>query len=316
MASSDRALRFLARERPDVVAGLVRELLPGLLREGTTLEPEAVDDPKLDLPPPLDADLVARVGDDELLHVEFQGYRDRSFVDRLFRYHLSLVLRYPRRRVTTVAIWLLRPPDSQRIELIRRASTLVEVASVVLSEVKASRLLAAGGTACFAAMADAEGRTEQELCTLVANALKQQGAGFSMRYAAVALAAARGRYDAMIRAMTEMNPPLIIEDLVLFGEDRGYERGLNEGLERGLNEGLERGLNEGLERGRDEGRAIGLDQGGRAELRRAIVDLLETRAIALSAIERARIDGENELSRLRSWLRLSAIARTAADVFR
>jgi hypothetical protein len=149
-------------------------------------------------------------------------------------------------------------------------------------------------------MADAEGLTEQELCTLVASALKQQGAGFSMRYAAVALAAARGRYDAIIRAMTEMNPPLIIEDLVLFGEDRGYERGLNEGLERG----------------RDEGRAIGLDQGGRAELRRAIVDLLETRAIALSAIERARIEAENELSRLRSWLRLSAIARTSADVFR
>jgi hypothetical protein len=315
MASTDRALRFLARERPDVVAGLVRELLPGVLRDETTLEPDAVDDPKLDLPPPLDADLVARVGDDEVLHVEFQGYRDRTFVDRLFRYHLSLVLRNPQRRVSTVAIWLLRPPDSQRIELIRRGSTIVEVASVVLSEVKASRLLASAGTACFAPVADAEGWTEQELCGLVAQALKEQGAGFSMRYTAVALAAARGRYDAMIRAMTEMDPPLIIEDLVLFGEDRGYARGLNEGLERGLNEGLERGLNEGLERGLNEGRAIGLDEGGRAELRRAIVDLLETRGIALSAIELSRIEAEQELPRLRSWLRLAAIARSALEVF-
>jgi hypothetical protein len=300
MASTDRALRFLARERPDVVAGLVRELLPGLLRDDTPLEPVAVDDPKLDLPPPLDADLVARVGDDEILHVEFQGYRDRTFVDRLFRYHLSLVLRNPRRRVSTVAIWLLRPPESQRIELIRRGSTIVEVASVVLSEVKASRLLARTATACFAPVADAEGWDDHELCGLVAQALKEQGASFSLRYAAVALAGARGRYDAMIRAMTEMDPPLIIEDLVYIGEDRGFERGLNEGLERGLNEGLERGLNEG----------------GRAELRRAIVDLLETHGIALSAIDQERIEAEQELPRLRSWLRLAASAQSAVDIFR
>lgn len=289
--SSDRALRYLARERPDVVAGLVRELLPGLLREQAMLEPEAVDDPRLDLPPPLDADLVARIGDGELLHVEFQGYRDTTFVDRLFRYHMLLVLRYPERRVTTVAVWLVRPPDAQRIEVIRRSSVTVEVASVVLSEVKASRLLAGAGTACFAAVADAEGWTEHELCVLVSKALREQGASFSLRYTAVSLAAARGRYGAMIRAMTEMDPPLVIEDLVKFGEDRGYERGLNEGLERGLNEG------------------------GRAELRRAIVDLLEARGIALSALDQARIAAENELPRLRSWLRIAAIARAAADLF-
>jgi hypothetical protein len=60
MPSSDRALRYLARERPDVAEALVRELVPGVLLEGAKLEPEAVDDPRLDLPPPLDADLVAR----------------------------------------------------------------------------------------------------------------------------------------------------------------------------------------------------------------------------------------------------------------
>jgi hypothetical protein len=52
---------------------------------------------------------------------------------------------------------------------------------------------------------------------------------------AVVCAATQGRYHAMIEAMAIEGPePVIIEDLVKFGEDRGLEKGLEQGLERGL----------------------------------------------------------------------------------
>jgi hypothetical protein len=111
----------------------------------------------------------------------------------------------------------------------------------------------------------------------------------------------------MIRAMREVDPPLVIEDLVHFGEDRGYERGLNEGLERGLNEGLERGLNEGLERG--------LNEGGLAEAHRTLLDLLETRGLSFSPEDRARIDAERDIDVLRAWLRRAVASGSVREVF-
>ena len=66
MASTDRAFRALARAEPDVVLAVLRAALPEFMA-GITLDAEAVEDPKLDLPPPVEADLVARAGSDELL---------------------------------------------------------------------------------------------------------------------------------------------------------------------------------------------------------------------------------------------------------
>jgi hypothetical protein len=40
----------------------------------------------------------------------------------------------------------------------------------------------------------------------------------------------RWRYDAMVTAMDQANlEPIIIEDLVKFGEDRGFDRGFDKG---------------------------------------------------------------------------------------
>jgi hypothetical protein len=45
----------------------------------------------------------------------------------------------------------------------------------------------------------------------------------------------RGRYQEMVKAMSDHNlGPVIIEDLVKFGEDRGREEGLAAGREEGL----------------------------------------------------------------------------------
>lgn len=193
-------LRRLVREQPRVAEALVRDLIVGVLDSTAILEPEPTDDRSLASPPAIDPDFLARLGYDELLHLEFQDYPDTGFVDRLFRQHLSLVLRYPERMVTTVAFWLLRPPHPNRVEVIRRGRVLVHVASVVLPELRASRLLAREETACFAAGADAEGWTDDELCELVAEALKHSGAPPAARDAAIALALTRGRQAAMLRA--------------------------------------------------------------------------------------------------------------------
>jgi hypothetical protein len=90
----------------------------------------------------------------------------------------------------------------------------------------------------------------------------------------------------MIRAMSQTDPPLVIEDLVRFGEDRGYERGRNEGLDA-----------------------------GRVELRRSVLELLEARGIEIEPGVRARIATENDLERLRGWIRRAALATSAVEVF-
>ena len=118
MTATDRAFRALARADPAAVLALLRAASPGLLA-GARIDATSVEDPALDLPPPVEADLVARAGEGQLLHVEGQGYRDAAFDTRVFRYHLALVLRHPRRSVTTVALWLTRPPESMRLDVPR-----------------------------------------------------------------------------------------------------------------------------------------------------------------------------------------------------
>jgi len=295
VASTDRSLRYLARDRPDVAEALVRRLLPHVLRSAEPLSPEAVDDPHLDAPPPIEADLVARSGDDALLHVEFQGYRDTRFVDRLFRYHLSLVLRYPERQVTTVAVWTVRPPPSQRVDLIQRGSVTLRVASVVLGEVPASLLLADPRTACFAAGAASEGWSSAELCTLVVRALADIDAPHSLRHAAVALAAASGRYHAMNQAMkaAKMETPILV-DLVDIGYDLAgvdYEKGREEGFEQGVTRGILK------------------------ERRSALLAMLKLRGFTVSPEQCARIESEDDLERLASWQERVAAADSVDALF-
>src|SRR6185503_5395046 len=62
VASSDRAARMLFREHPDVMRRLVAATAPDVLDAREVLLPEDFDDPSLSLPPPIEADFVARHG--------------------------------------------------------------------------------------------------------------------------------------------------------------------------------------------------------------------------------------------------------------
>jgi hypothetical protein len=196
------ALRRVARERPDVPEVLVRELVLGGIDPSAVPEVEQLDDEAGVVDPAGACDFLARIGESEMLHVEFQGYPDTGFVDRLFRQHLTLALRYPERLVTTVAFWLVRSPRPDRVEVIRRGRVMLHLASVVLPELKAARLLAREETACFAACADAEGWSNDELCDLVVRAMGSSSSADCLRDAAIALASTCGRYQGMVRALT------------------------------------------------------------------------------------------------------------------
>jgi hypothetical protein len=291
MASTDRAFRALARSQPGVVLALLRLALPELLPD-IRVDSSDVTDPKLDVPPPHEADLVALAGDADLLHVEGQGYREAAFGERIFHYHLVLVLRYPARRVHTVALWLTRPPTSQRLERIERSGVAVDLHAVVLAELPATALLANPDTVCFVPGADAEGRSPLDLCRLAARALSKQKADWQRLLVSAAVAAAAGRYDAMIQAMHEadLEPP-IIEDLVRFGRDRG------------ISQGIELGRTQGIELGRTQGE------------RRALFELLQARGLTPSAEQRSLVDSEHDSERLLAWLRLAATATSADEVF-
>src|SRR5437016_4183264 len=119
MPMSDRAFRALARAEPETIFALIRAIAPGVLpaRAHTfAVEPAPTQIDRL--PPPLDTDWIARVGRRAIIHLEAQGYRDTSFLERIFYYHLGGVLRYRKRTVRTVALWLIVPPESQRRDTI------------------------------------------------------------------------------------------------------------------------------------------------------------------------------------------------------
>jgi len=95
---------------------------------------------------------------------------------------------------------------------------------------------------------------------------------------AVVAAAMRGRYESVATAMEQANlEPVIIEDLVKFGEDRGYERGRLE----------------------EE----------RATLRR----VLALRKLELKADGEARINACTDLATLQRWLDQAVLAATAEE---
>jgi hypothetical protein len=291
MPTSDRAFRALARAQPDVVVGLLHAITPTLLPPHAVPVPDDVAPTHLDgLPPEIDADFAARMASEELLHMECQGYRDSGFSERVLWYHVGFALRYrSKRRVRTVALWLIPLPSTQPRNEVAAGDITVKVTTIVLPEVPASSLLSDPATTCFAAGSDAEGRTNEALCAQVASALRVRGASWPERHMAVVAAAMRGRYESMVTAMEQANlEPVIIEDLVKFGEDRGYERGRLEEQRASLDRRLEE---------------------ARVTLRR----VLALRKLGLTADGEARIDMCTDFATLQRWLDQAVLAATADE---
>ena len=222
--------------------------------------------------------------------MECQGYRDSGFSERVLWYHVGFALRYrSKRRVRTVALWLIPLPSTQPRTEVAAGDITVKVTTIVLPEVPASSLLSDPATTCFAAGSNAEGRTNEALCAQVASALRERGASWPERHMAVVAAAMRGRYESMVAAMEQANlEPVIIEDLVKFGEDRGYERGRLEEQRASLDRRLEE---------------------ARVTLRR----VLALRKLGLKVDSEARIDACMDLATLQRWHDQAVLAATADE---
>ena len=112
---------------------------------------------------------------------------------------------------------------------------------------------------------------------------------------AVVAAATCGRYEMLMQAMKRADmEPIVIEDLVKFGEDRGFERGIAQGVERGI--------------------AQGSEQGALQNAKQALIDVLSARGLIANQTQLERIERESNLTRLRSWLRSAAIAASVGEV--
>jgi len=295
MAYTDRAFRALAQERPDLVLALLRAAGVEIAqRADVDVVPEEVDDSQLVRPATPATDLVARLGADALLHVECQGYRDPDFADRVLRYHLTFVLRYPARRVHTVALWVIRPQARQRAGEIERHGVRLQVTSLVLREIPAELLLSDARTVCFAAGADAGGRSDDQLCDAIVQRLQAAGAGQREFDIAAVLAATMGRYGAMVSAMQRAKvETVILEDLVHFGEDRGFERGVQEGREQGREQG---------------------EQQARSLLLATLLDILGARALQPTPAQRERIDQERSVEVMRRWCQRACMASSVEEM--
>jgi len=211
---------------------MLRLLAPRTLPRGAQFTLDDLAPTQIDaLPYAMDADCIARVGDDEIVHIEFQGYNDGGFSERCVWYHVGTALPYRgKRNVRTVAVWLTQLPEGQSRKVMRHVDISVHVKTIVLPNVRAAKLLAHPKTACFAAGANPGGWSDEELCRRVAASLRASDASWPERHVAVVAALVQNRYDAMVNAMEQLQmEPIIIEDLVKFGEDRGYVRGVDHG---------------------------------------------------------------------------------------
>lgn len=277
MTQSDRAFHALAQNEPHVVFAALRAICPEVVAGATPVRVEDLLPTRLDaLAPPLDADWLACVGARTLLHLECQGYRDAGFPRRLFRYHLLLTLRYPERVVRTVALWLTKPPGSQRRGRITRGDVTVRTTHVLLAEVPAATLLADPRTVCFAPGGDAGELSEEALCDAVARALVEADASWYQRLMAVTTAHTRGRDEAMTRALSKAgSPPIIIEDIFFMGEDKGI-------LKTSV---------------------------------RSVLAVAEARGFKLTKAQRERVEKCKDLPKLDRWLKQAATAAKATDIF-
>ena len=294
MAMSDRAFRALATREPDVVVATLRAVIPAIVgRQPRALSADDLRPTRLDaLAPPLDLDWAGLQEEDDLLHVESQGYRDARFLERLFRYHLWLVLQYPKRTVHTVALWLIDPPARDALHVIERGNVRVKVSSVIIPRVPAEALLEDPKSACFAAGADRGTWSVKELCTRVARVLRESAASWERRHMAAVAAATQGRYKEMVEAMAHENlEPVIIEDLVHIGEDLGYSKG------------PEAGHKEGHKEGRKEGRKEGHKEGLVKGQRDLLVALLAEQGVTLTDAQRQRLDACDDPAQLTAWAR-------------
>jgi hypothetical protein len=236
MAGSDRAFRALAHDEPEVVVETLRVLCPSLVAPNASVTPEDLEPTRLDaIAPAREADWVARVGGTGLLHVECQGYKEGDFTDRLLRYHLSLVLRAWSREVSSVALWLRRPPAAQLARVLRHGRVSIEVEHVVVPEVPAEPLLASARTACFAPAAAPGPLSVEALCLRAAELLQASKAGWFRWHMAMVCAATQDRHQVMLEAMSHVGAErVIIEDLVEFGKDQGLAQGRLEGEAKAL----------------------------------------------------------------------------------
>lgn len=245
MTATDRTFRAMARAQPDVLLAFLRLLAPDALPAAASLTPLDVLATGLDVPPPpVDADWVATFdGRKTILHVECQGYRDRTFRRRVVRYHVSLALRFPRCRVHTFALWLLRPPRSQRQGSMTHGGITVKARHFVLRDIPVGRMLATPTTACFAPIGDPGAMSPEEVCAGTVRVLAESNAGWYQWSIAQTMAAVAGWENIMKEAIQKLErPDIILIDLVKYGEDKGRKQGRLEGRQEGRQEGRSTGL--------------------------------------------------------------------------
>lgn len=282
MPASDRAFRALARAAPTTVLALLDALRPRVLPFASAQPIRLQPTQATALPPDMDTDWLASLRDDELCHVECQGYRDTTFTERLTKYHLRHSLWYWPRRVHTFAVWLIRPPEPQRARRLVHHRITVRVSNLVVPDVPADRLLRDARTVCFAPAAASRGAPDEVICDRVARLLRDGAATF-LEWHMAAVAArmhSQRRCEIMLDAMERNGQePILIEDLIKIGEDDGFEKGRQ------------------------------------TTLREGIVMVLEARGVPLDAAQRARIEAELDADRLAAWMRRAAVATDARAVF-
>jgi flagellar biosynthesis/type III secretory pathway protein FliH len=87
-----------------------------------------------------------------------------------------------------------------------------------------------------------------------------------------------------------------------------------EGNRQGIDEGKRQGIDEGKRLGIDEGKRLGIDEGRHVALVEALIAVLQARGLPLSDAQRARIDAETDLARLKGWVTRAAAASSVEAV--
>jgi hypothetical protein len=215
----DRAFRALATEAPEIIPRLLTAL--GITPAGGGPSVAVVEVLATGLDPPaarIEADLVVRLADNSVRHVEWQGWRDTGFRDRCFRYHLLLAARLPLSPVRTVVIWS-RVPSADELAPYAVGQMTLCFDHIILAHEDPEALLADPATACFAMAC----RTDDPaaLAVRVIDALQGAPPRAAVVAALAAAAVSPYIYDVFAREWKARGmEPIIIEELARMLEDR------------------------------------------------------------------------------------------------
>ena len=209
-------------------------------------------------------DLLLRLSDDSILHIELQTYNDDRIAERMLEYKLLIKSRYEDRKVRQVVVYVgsdkMRMRDSIKWEDLEYRFKLIDIRDIDCEEVVSSEYISDIIIGGLCRIRDEDRYVERLLRAI--RRLSEEKRKDAIKKALTLLRLRPILYSKVEERVKEESMPLTIVEIERDPYyKKGIEIGLRQGIEKGIEQGIERGRKEGIEFGLKQGIEFGLKQG-------------------------------------------------------